>query len=269
MTAILRALVFLATIGRAVAFVCPAKISSTQPYKTSATSRVSSNLVSMPEISELTNAAITSSSHVLSRLFTKEMDPEDARSQFFFFFFAGSGAGGIGLAQIPRLYQEIQEINDLAKFGPSQGGAALTTGPLVSLLYSSPLYEKDVAQVISKIPSAAKISAQGTSESYVASLGYIVQSDFVAACSGKGKTGGCNPYVASLVFEAMTGGKGKCVDPDEVDAKTALYKSSVQNLLKDLQGAAATKLTSYGTLAFLLFLTFDLIVESGIQGFGS
>jgi hypothetical protein len=266
MPVIFQTLIFLgATVGQAVAFVSPAKTKSTHHYKTT----VATHLVTMPEISELTNAAITSSSQFLSRLFIKEMDPEDAKSQFFFFFFAGSGAGGIGLAQVPKVYKEIQEINDLAKVGPSQGGAALKTGPLVSLFYSPPLYEKDVAQVISKIPSAAKISAQGTSESYMASLGYVVQSDFVAACSGKGKAGGCNPYAASLVFEAMTGGKGKCVDPDEVDAKTALYKSNVQSVLKDLQSAAATKLASYGTLAFLLFLTLDLIVESGIQGFGS
>lgn len=265
MPLISRALVVLATVGQTVAFVVPVKSTrSTHHYKptTSAPSLVTTPLVAMmPEISDQLTYAITCSSHLLSKIFIEEMDPEDAKAQFYFFFFAGSGAGGIGLAQIPKVYKELQDLKELAKVGPSQGGEALKTGPLVSLFYSQPLYEKDVQKVISKIPSAAKISAQGTSSSYMASRGYVVQSDFVAACKG------CNPYAASAVFEAMTAGKGKCVSPDIVDEKTALYKSSFQTTLKDLQSAAIVKLSSYGSLAFLLFLTFDLIIESGIQGF--
>ena len=230
---------------------------------------------------DLTAAAVTddviagSSSHFLlssTGLFNekvKELDPDEARAQFLFYFFAGSGAGGIGLTQIPKLFQEIQELKDLSLVGPSQGGEALNVGPLVSIFYSPPLYEKDVVKVISQMPnSAATISAQGTSTSYMASMGYVVQSDFVATCKG------CNPYAASAVFEAMSGGKAKCIQPDDVDAKTNLYKQSsggdgggLTSMVQDLQGAAATRLGAIGTLAFLLFLIFSLIVESGLQAF--
>jgi hypothetical protein len=299
-------LLLLATVGhRATAFV-PAKSTMTSTYSTRTLSTL--HLLVMPEhilsstdvTASMTAAdVIASSSHFLaSRLFNaevKDLDPDDARAQFFFYFFAGSGAGGIGLAQIPKLFTEIQQLQALSQeVGPSRipGGKVLKTGPLVSFFYRAPLYEQDVLQVISKIPNDAtnKIVAQGTSTTYMASMGYVVQSDFVAAvCGGRngknyGNGSACNPYAASAVFEAMTGGRAKCVQPDDVDAKTKLYKSTLtsggggddddddvaaglQAMVKDLQGAATTRLGAIGTLAFLLFLILSLIVESGLQAF--
>lgn len=197
-----------------------------------------------------------------------EVDPAEAAVQFYFFFFAGSGAGGIGLAQVPRITGEFKMIRDLAAQGPAEGGpplAALTNSPVYKLFYPQPLSEKDVRKVLAKVPTSAKITAQGTSKSYFAAKGYVVQEDFLTALKG------CNPLATYATFEALSSGSGKCISPDEVDAKMAEYRKDIdaglQQFAKDVQGACLKKLSAYGTLAFLLFVAFDLIVESGIAAF--
>ena len=60
----------------------------------------------------------------------------------------------------------------------------------------------------------------------------------------------------------MTKGSGKTVSPDVVDEQIALYKAekgALTQFSKDFQASVVTKLSSYVTLAFLLFVTFDLI----------
>lgn len=108
-----------------------------------------------PEISN----ALSSSSHYLSSLLVKQIDADNAKAQFFFLFGAGSGAGGIGLAQLPKITKELSFIKILSEAGPSEGGETINTNPVVSLLYPKKLSVKDVQKAIAKIPSAAKINA--------------------------------------------------------------------------------------------------------------
>ena len=213
---------------------------------------------------DLADAAITTTSHFLSLVY-KEIDADTAKAHFFFLFGAGSGAGGIGLAQVPRIVKELQLIRQLSSEGPTQGGETLSTNPLVSLLYPKQLSLKDVQKVISKIPSAAKINAQGTSTSFFASKGYVVQEDFLVAL----QRASCNPLASYAAFQAVSKGSGKCVSPDDVDTSVEAYKTDEQLQLftKDFETSVFTKLSSYVALAFLLLVTFDLIVETGIAAF--
>ena len=213
---------------------------------------------------ELHDASILESSfHLISRL-TQERDKETAQGEFYFFFFAGSGAGGIGLAQIPRIYSELSSIRALAGEGPSEGGEPVNVG-LSSVFYPT-MFRKDIEKAIAKVPSSAKISAEGTSTTYLASKGYIDISDFTASLAKSG----CNPLASNALFEALSGGGGSCVSPDVLEEKIAKYRSasdSVAAFASDLQAASLTKLTAYSGLAFLLFLIFALIAESGISAF--
>jgi len=206
---------------------------------------------------------LESSSQLISRL-TQYQDKEAAQGEFYFFFFAGSGAGGIGLAQIPRIYSELSSIRALAGEGPSEGGEPVNAG-LSSVFYPT-MFRKDIEKAIAKIPSSAKISAQGTSTTYLASKGYIDITDFVASLAKSG----CNPLASNALFEALSGGGGSCCSPDVLDEKLAKYRSandSVAAFVSDLQSASLTKLSAYGGLAFLLFLIFALIIESGTTAF--
>jgi hypothetical protein len=212
----------------------------------------------------LTDDAIVSTSLSMS-LLLKETDPESAKAQFFFLFGAGSGAGGIGLAQVPRIVKELQLIRSVSNEGPTQGGETLSTNPLVSLLYPKQVSLKDLRQVVSKIPPAAKINAQGTSTSYFASKGYVLQSDFLLAL----QKASCNPLASYAAYQAISKGSGKCVSPDDVDKSVKAYKTetNLQQFTKDFETSAFTKLSSYVALAFLLFVTFDLIIETGMTAF--
>lgn len=211
--------------------------------------------------------AISSSSHVLSSLLIKQVEPENAEKQFYFLFFAGSGAGGIGILQIPKILKELGVIRKLSKEGPTEGGEGVAKNPLVSLLYPSAISKKDVLKVISKVPKADVINKRGSSKAYFATKGYIVQDDFLEACKG------CNPIASYAVYQAITKGSGKTVSPITTDERMALYKAEAKSsttldqFLNDFQAAAFTKVLSYTTLLFLLFLTFDLIIETGMNAF--
>ena len=244
----------------AVALVAPETIHAFTAPKSNACMRPSSSLNVIPP--ELHDASfVDSSSQMLTRL-TQELDKETARGEFYFFFFAGSGAGGIGLAQIPRIYGELKGIRDLAGEGPSEGGEVVNAG--ISAIFYPTMYRRDVEKVIAKVPSTATISAQGTSTSYLASKGYIDQMDFVASLKQ------CNPLASYALFEALSGGSGSVVSPDVLEENLAKYRSAsdpVAAFASDLQSASLTKLGAYGGLGFLLFIVFALIIESGISAF--
>ena len=244
----------------AVALVAPQTIHAFTAPKSIAWMRPSSSLNVIPP--ELHDASfVDSSSQMLSRL-TQELDKETAKGEFYFFFFAGSGAGGIGLAQIPRIYGELKGIRDLAGEGPSEGGEVVNAG--ISAIFYPTMYRKDVEKVIAKVPPTAAISAQGTSTSYLASKGYIDQMDFVASLKQ------CNPLASYALFEALSGGSGSVVSPDVLEENLAKYRLAsdpVAAFASDLQSASLTKLGAYGGLGFLLFIVFALIIESGISAF--
>ena len=205
------------------------------------------------------------SSQLLSNILVKNYQGQSAsEAQFYFLFFAGSGAGGIGLSQIPKIIEELNLIRQLSKQGVSEVGNSVSSNFLVSLLYPSDISEKDVLNAIAKLPSGDQINERGSSDSYVASKGYVVQSDFLEALNG------CNPIASYALYQAVSKGKGKTVSPIEVDDAIALYKADKGDLTqftKDFEASALTKVSSYATLAFLLFVTFDLIIETGLLAF--
>lgn len=229
--------------------------------QTATTTRQSASALQLSEFSE----ALSSTSHALSALFPEATANKDlAKTQFFFFFFAGSGAGGLGIAQIPKILAELKMIRDLSEEGPTEGGDSLQTGPLVSLLYPKKLSEKDVRKVLAKVPTSAKIVANGKSESYFASKGYVIRDDFLLSLKG------CNPLASYALFQAIAQGRGNCVGPDEVDDKLQGYKQDKEELkafVADFNESVQTKLSSYAALAFLLFITIDIIVETGFAAF--
>ncbi|CAB9516104.1 expressed unknown protein [Seminavis robusta] len=211
--------------------------------------------------------ALTSSSHSIAGLL-KQINPDNAKAEFFFLFGAGSGAGGIGIAQIPRIVKEVSLIRTLSQEqgAPAPDEETVPTGPLVSLLYPNKLSVKDVQSVVQSIPAAAKINEQGESTSFFASKGYIIQEDFLLALSRQ-KNNNNKPLTSYAAFQAVSKGTGKTVSPDDVDTRVAEYKQDLQQFTADFETSAYTKLGSYAALAFLLFVTFDLIIETGIQAF--
>mmetsp|Transcript_7632 Transcript_7632/g.15355 ORF Transcript_7632/g.15355 Transcript_7632/m.15355 type:complete len:269 (+) Transcript_7632:1799-2605(+) len=207
------------------------------------------------------SSAVDSSSHIISSL-TRQVDRETAKGEFYFFFFAGSGAGVIGLAQIPRIFEELSGIRALAGEGPSEGGEAIGGG-LSSLIYPT-IYAKDVEKAINKVSSGETISKNGKATSYLASRGYVDRDDFVESLKG------CNPLASYALFEALSNGSGGVMSPDRLDENVAMYRASsdpVAAFNTALQAATTTKLAAYGGLAFLLFIVFALITESGMNAF--
>lgn len=205
----------------------------------------------------VTNAALT-----LAGIF-RETGKEEAQSQFIINLFFSAGGLGIGFIQIPRIYAETQKIRTLAKEGPTEGGEKISLSPAASLIFPSPS-RKDVEKVIKLIPSAEKIS-KNSGDSYFATKGYIVESDFINNLKG------CNPLAVFEAFDALAGGKGSAIAPDDFDSSLIRWRSSggVDAFAEDLQKSALVRLSSYSFLLFLLFIVSDLIVESGINGFMS
>jgi len=200
---------------------------------------------------------------LLLSLTLKEGNADFARGEFYFYFAAGSGAGGIGLAQVPKFFQWITDNRSLDGVGPTAGGTTLETG-LASVVYPT-LYEKDVSQIIQKMPTAERIVSRGTSQGYMASKGYIVREDFNLALKG------CNPLAISATYDALTRGSGDALSPvrfqEAMDQYRAADNKGTNVLVQDLQAAALTKGSAFVALSFLLFILFFAIGNAGIRGF--
>jgi hypothetical protein len=188
-----------------------------------------------------------------------DVDAETARAEFYFYFFAGSGAGGIGAAQLPRFFRYITENRSLDGVGPTTGGTTLNTG-IASLVYPT-LYDGDVSKILKKLPSPETIVKKGTSEGYLASLGYVVREDFNRALEG------CNPLAKSATFDALTRGTGDALSPIQFQESLEKYKNSKDAFVGDLQAAALTKLSAFSALSFLLAGLAYVIVEDARRGF--
>ena len=271
MVSVFKIFVSLYSVQLARGFLQPAATTSflTVPQQlSSAVSPLALAPVSPDDVSLLGDAFLSSSQFLSSILVKKYQTGGAAEAQFYFLFFAGSGAGGIGISQIPKIVKELNEIRTLSKEGVTEKGDPVSKNFLVSLLYPSDISQKDVLKAITKIPSAEQINKRGNSDSYVASKGYIVQKDFLQALEG------CNPIASYALYQAVSTGRGKTVSPIEVDETLAIYKAekgagALTSFTKDFQKSALTKISSYVTLGFLLFLTFDLIIETGLIAFAS
>lgn len=221
--------------------------------------------------------SISSSSSTWLSYFTPDFvqtDAQSAKGEFFFFLFAGSGAGGIGIQQIPKIAADLKSIRDLLDEPPaSQGGEVVpgTDNFLVQLFYPQPIYTQDLVQLLKQCPAAQKINEQGTSTSFWARKnGYIVSDDFQDAL----RTKKCHAFTARATFDAMVSGRSSCLEPDDMDSQISQWRTeyettkSITSFGPALQSAVQSKLFAYGGLAFLLLLIVDFVVQTGFQAFG-
>jgi len=205
--------------------------------------------------------------HLLSDL---SPEVEGARAKFWFYFFAGSGAGGIGLAQIPSMFNEAAAARESALIGsPSKGGQALNAGPLVSLYYDNQISATDVSDVVEKAPTADFISSNSQSANFMASKGYIDKNDFIREMKNRG----CNALATYSVFDAISSGKGGIVSPVVYDERIAKYRQGrgggevASSFVTDLNAFLAVKVGAFIGLVFCLLVDFGLVAKAGIEGF--
>eukprot|EP00593_Proboscia_inermis_P013869 CAMPEP_0171300912 /NCGR_PEP_ID=MMETSP0816-20121228/9916_1 /TAXON_ID=420281 /ORGANISM="Proboscia inermis, Strain CCAP1064/1" /LENGTH=266 /DNA_ID=CAMNT_0011777957 /DNA_START=32 /DNA_END=832 /DNA_ORIENTATION=- len=225
-----------------------------------------SNMMEMNDVADsITNSCPESFSSFLTSLLKTPGDPSEAKSLFWFSLGAGSGAGGIGLRAIPNIIDDYKKVQSLANSSPALGGETLNINPVAMLKFPEPLSVRDFEKVVKTSKNGATISKQSSNKSYLVSLGYVDQSDFLDSLKG------CNALAAYAVFEAIAGGKGKVVSPIEFDEKLSIYKTPGGNdaFINDLQIATYTRLSSYIALFFLLGIIADFVIESYIYGWMS
>lgn len=198
---------------------------------------------------------------------------EGAQAKFWFYFFAGSGAGGIGISQLPNMFNEAALARESASSGsPTNGGQPLNAGPLVSLYYDNEISLADVSDVIEKAPTAEFISENSQSVNFMASKGYIDKNDFLREMENKG----CNALASYSVFDAISSGKGGIVSPVVYDERIATYRQGsggggnnnvvASSFSTDLNVFLFTKVGAFVGLVFCLLVDFGLVAKAGIEG---
>jgi len=205
-------------------------------------------------------------SFIISSSLIITVEPSEARGAFFFFFFAGSGALGIGGAQIPKLLAEFDEVKQLAG-SFSKGGKEFPLSPVASFGYPEPVYEEDLQDVLDNMPTIKEIQEAGDKKSFMAAAGYLERDAFNKLITERAE-GNVNKVALQCVFDALTGGGSTTLAPPQAFAeKMPIWKTQgLDSLASDLQKAQGKRLTAFAFFGFLLFVVFDLIIESGING---
>lgn len=207
------------------------------------------------------------------------LDPlvEEARGKFWFYFLAGSGAGGIGLAQVPAVFRDASSARAAAaaarrKTGGGGAAAALDAGPFVRLYYDLEIYTEDLVDAIRRAPTSQYISGRSTSKNFMATRGYIERGDFAKEMDTKD----CDPLASYVLFDAISAGKGGVVSPVVYDEKLEAYregtvagwgKAVASSFAVDMNVFLAVKLGAFVGLVFCLFVDFGLVAKNGITGF--
>ena len=207
------------------------------------------------------------------------LDPlvEEARGKFWFYFLAGSGAGGIGLAQVPAVFRDASSARAAAavakrKTGGGGAAAALDAGPFVRLYYDSEICTEDLVDAIRRAPTSQYISGRSTSKNFMATRGYIERGDFAKEMDTKD----CDPLASYVLFDAISAGKGGVVSPVVYDEKLEAYregtvagwgKANASSFAVDMNVFLAVKLGAFVGLVFCLFVDFGLVAKNGITGF--
>eukprot|EP00585_Thalassiosira_rotula_P012245 CAMPEP_0196130660 /NCGR_PEP_ID=MMETSP0910-20130528/958_1 /TAXON_ID=49265 /ORGANISM="Thalassiosira rotula, Strain GSO102" /LENGTH=283 /DNA_ID=CAMNT_0041390009 /DNA_START=64 /DNA_END=912 /DNA_ORIENTATION=+ len=257
------------------AFVPPSSATTkTSSAKTKSTTSSSSSTTSLPAFPP---EFLDSILHPTTAASTDEIiltSADYARQKFWFYFFAGSGAGGIGIAQLPTMFSDAAAARATAELSGSttRGGATLDAGPLVGIYYDAEISMEDVADAIAKAPSAEFISSRSESLNYMASRGYIERGDFAKEMEVKG----CNALASCVVYDAISQGKGGVVSPVVYEDKLEAYRSGIGNgvggdvvassFVGDLNGFLAVKVGAFFGLVFCLFIDFAFIANAGIEG---
>lgn len=191
----------------------------------------------------------------------QQVNPDQARSEFFFFFFGGSGALGIGFAQVPKLLAESSKVKALGGKA-SRGGADFDITPLATLGYPESLKLADVEEIIKLCPSVEDIYKKGPKKSYLAQRGFIEREGFDAIFPKS------NPLALYAAFDAIAKGGGDLCTPTDAAEVIASWKSGGIDAFKStLLTATLRKYSAYVAFFFLIALVLDLIVESGINAF--
>ena len=192
-------------------------------------------------------------------LATKEI----ARAQFFLWFFGGSGAAGIGVGQVPKLYGRDQDVQALKGVGKSLGGETLGISSTL-LGYPEDICIKDIRQVLdnTKKVSVAQMIAKGPKETYLATKGYLTLPAFEAANKG------ANPLATRVVFDIFVGAGAA---PDQAQTLFDTLREDPSEDLKLFKGALIkAKVQSNSALIVLAFiLTFagKVCYESALVAF--
>ena len=94
-----------------------------------------------------------------------------ARSEFFLWFFGASGSAGIARGQFPKMYQQVQYIQNLKGQGPTLGGEKIGISPLCG--YPEDLAIQDVEQIVNNPLSIRDIIQRFPNDgSFLAKKGY-------------------------------------------------------------------------------------------------
>ena len=249
----------------------------TSPYASTKTGNratpVSTTAISTLPTEILHDALHSASTFLSDDVVDVVLSPEvaGARQKFWFYFFAGSGAGGIGISQLPAIFRDASSARAVAGTGPTLGGEALNAGPLLGVYYDNEISAKDVSQAIQKAPTSEFISKRSQSINYMASKGYIDRRDFIREMEGKG----CNPLASYAVYDAISAGKGDLVNPEVFDEKLAVYRAGsaagevAGTFAGDLNGFLAVKVGAFLGLLFCLFIDVGFIANAYIAGFQS
>lgn len=211
----------------------------------------------------------TTTSLALSLLQAASAD--QARIEFYFFFFAGSGALGLGLGQVPKILKEYEAVAALKGLGESKGGELLSLNPIAGFGYPDQVCRADVLDIIATMPSVetmlANASKSGRKLSYMEQTGFLGRQTFTDSYPAK-----TNKLALYMVFDALTGGSSSnVVSPVKVKELSAEWKAEPEEGLSVFESALTktqtAKLASFGSLAFLVGLVIDLVVESGAKAF--
>ena len=283
LVATVAALLLLFSPSSADAFLPPSTTSATA-VKNVDTARSKSALSAFPLVPEFLDGILGGGGSPPPDQAASLLDPlvEEARGKFWFYFLAGSGAGGIGLAQVPAVFRDASSARaaSAAKRTPRGGGGAggggsattLDAGPFVRLYYDSEIYAEDLVDAIRRAPTSQYISGRSTSKNFMATRGYIERGDFAKEMDTKD----CDPLASYVLFDAISAGKGGVVSPVVYDEKLEAYregtvagwgKAVASSFAVDMNVFLAVKLGAFVGLVFCLFVDFGLVAKNGITGF--
>jgi len=197
-----------------------------------------------------TDSSSTSTSTSLQMIFLSMDELTEAisssRSEFYFWFFGASGSASIARGQLPKMYDQVQKIQNLKGLGPTLGGENIGLNPLCG--YPEDLAIADVQQVINNPESIEDIIRKYPNDgSFLAQKGYLTYMAFAAANKKS------NPLTIRAIFDTFSQSTDSC-SPEVAKRKLEEYRKDVGKLSNALLFAKVSGWMSVATLLFLLGL---------------
>jgi len=187
-------------------------------------------------------------------------DVDTARTTFYIWFFGASGAAGIALSTLPRIYNSFKTVSSLKDAGPSLGGETVGISPLVG--YPRDLFVKDVEQVLQTSKNVEQIVTKFPQEANMWSMkyGYLTFKAFEQANAKN------NPLAVRAVMDAMAKSPD-VVQPEIAQERIETYLSDFEEFKSDLLTNKLISYSSFGVVLFLLGLAAVIIGSQAYQGF--